>query len=129
MGKIAKGILYTVCICIAVWFMISWVDIVADNNLPNPTHSKHNMFVLFTEEKQEQESIEEEGNCGNPLLTTTDIRFGSIYQITDNSVIFETDEGQLYETYVGNPQDFHRDRYYCLFFESDIIVKCWEEHW
>lgn len=127
MSKVIKGMAYALCVFIAVWFVASWVDVVANNDKPSPQHSEYNMFVLGT--KQEQEDVEETGTCGSPLLTTTDIRFGSIYEVTDNSVIFETDEGQLYETFVGNPQDFHTDRYYCLFFEGEEIVKCWEEHW
>lgn len=126
MRKVLKGIGYTVCVCLLVWFIASWVDVIADNSTQNPTHSKYNLFVLMTQQEEKEELA---GACGNPLQTTDNIRFGTIYEVTDNSVVFETDEGQLYETYVGNPQDFHADRYYCLFFQGDEIVKCWEEHW
>ena len=32
-----------------LWLFVSWVDIVADNTQPNPTHSKYNAFVMMTE--------------------------------------------------------------------------------
>lgn len=31
-----------------IWMLVSWADIVADNNYPNPQHSEYNMFVLMT---------------------------------------------------------------------------------
>lgn len=126
MSKVVKGIVYTVSILTLVWFIASWADVVADNTEPNPQHSEYNMFVLMTQDKQEEEYI---GTCGNPLEGTSDIRFGCVYEITDNSIIFQTDEGDLYETYVGNPQEFSADRYYCLFFQGDEIFKAWEERW
>jgi len=32
-----------------LWLVASWVDIVADNTMPNPVHSEYNAFVMLTE--------------------------------------------------------------------------------
>lgn len=38
------------CICCAflLWVGVSWVDVIADNNAPDPTHSNYNFFVVLT---------------------------------------------------------------------------------
>ena len=32
-----------------LWIVVSWVDIIADNAMPNPVHSKYNAFVMLVE--------------------------------------------------------------------------------
>lgn len=32
-----------------VWFVASWVDVIADNTSPNPVHSEYNLFVMMVE--------------------------------------------------------------------------------
>lgn len=51
MTKAFKAIGYGLCIVCVVWLLLSWIDIVADNSMPNPHHSKYNMFVLMTKDK------------------------------------------------------------------------------
>ena len=46
-GKVFAGIYLAVAILVAVWGFASWIDIVADNNMPNPVHSEYNLFVLL----------------------------------------------------------------------------------
>lgn len=128
MKKVVKGIIYTVSVLFIAWFVLSWADIVADNTKPNPQHSEYNMFVIMTREA-EQEKEEPVGMCGNPLEGTDRITFGTVYEITENSVIFETIEGELYETYVGYPSEFEKEGFYCLFFWGDEIVKAFVERW
>lgn len=36
------------CAALLLWALVSWADIVADNNYPNPNHSEYNMFVIMT---------------------------------------------------------------------------------
>ena len=46
-GKVFAGIYLTVAILIGIWGFVSWIDIVADNSLPNPTHSEYNLWVML----------------------------------------------------------------------------------
>lgn len=48
MKNVVKVVFYGAFIALCIWFFLSWVDIVADNSQPNPTHSQYNMFVLMT---------------------------------------------------------------------------------
>lgn len=36
-----------------VWFVVSWVDIVADNNSGNPVHHEYNLFMMITKDYRE----------------------------------------------------------------------------
>lgn len=31
-----------------LWVGVSWVDVITDNNKPNPNHSNYNFFVVLT---------------------------------------------------------------------------------
>ena len=108
-----------------VWFMASFADIIADNNKPNPTHHKYNAFVLLTNAFDNEDTA----SCGNPLDGTTHIAFGSVYAICEDSIIFITDDGNLYEAFVGEPQEYDTNGYYCLFFQGEQIFKTWKEVW
>lgn len=66
--------------------------------------------------KAEQEKEEPVGMCGNPFEGTDRITFGKIYEITENSVIFETIESKLCETYVSYLSEFEEEGFYYLFF-------------
>lgn len=35
-----------------LWGALSWIDVVSDNNTPNPQHSDLNMFVMFCGEEK-----------------------------------------------------------------------------
>ena len=48
MTKAFKAIGYGLCIVFIMWLLLSWVDIIADNNTSNPHHSEYNAFVLMT---------------------------------------------------------------------------------
>lgn len=45
MKSVIKGIVYVVSVLFIAWFILSWVDIVADNTEPNPQHSEYNMLL------------------------------------------------------------------------------------
>ena len=49
MRKVAKVTLYSVCLAVLLWFVLSWLDIVWDNCEPNPHNSPYNVFVLMTQ--------------------------------------------------------------------------------
>ena len=48
-----KKIIVIISLIIWAWGIFSWVDIISDNNEPNPQHSDLNIFVLLypTDEK------------------------------------------------------------------------------
>lgn len=45
--KLLYNIYKITIISIILWFVLSIMDIVADNNLPNAVHSQYNMFILY----------------------------------------------------------------------------------
>jgi hypothetical protein len=50
LGYIYSALLALLAI-VACWAVISWVDIIADNNYPNPVHHEYNFFtVVFGDE-------------------------------------------------------------------------------
>lgn len=51
MIKAFKAIGCGLCIVFMAWLLLSWVDIVADNSMPNPHHSEYNAFVLMTKDR------------------------------------------------------------------------------
>ena len=48
-GKAITTLLCVVSILFSIWFVWSWVDIVADNCSPNPIHSEYNLFVMMVD--------------------------------------------------------------------------------
>ena len=44
-----KKTIATVCIVIYAWLGFSFVDIISDNNEPNPQHANINAFVIYNE--------------------------------------------------------------------------------
>lgn len=49
MKKFITGLMCALSILFWLWFVASWIDIVADNCEPNPVHSEYNLFVLMVE--------------------------------------------------------------------------------
>lgn len=41
-------ILAGICCALFLWVCISWVDVIADNLEPEPSHSDYNFFVVLT---------------------------------------------------------------------------------
>ena len=126
MKKIIKITVYTISVALALWFFLSWCDIVADNSEPNPVHHPYNVFVLMVQDKQEEEV---HGMCGDPVAASSEIKCGVIYSINGNYITFETDDGNLWTAEVGDPNEFDVNRYYCLFFQGEEIVKAFCEVW
>lgn len=54
MKKVIKVAAMLIFVGFIAWFILSWVDIVADNTQPNPHHSKYNMFVVFFSDKEDE---------------------------------------------------------------------------
>lgn len=47
MKKALKALALFILFVLVVWFVVSFVDIVADNSMPNPIHHPLNLFVLL----------------------------------------------------------------------------------
>lgn len=45
--RIIKRIGGGICAALLLWTVLSWADIVADNNYPNPQHSEYNFFTVM----------------------------------------------------------------------------------
>lgn len=127
MKKIIKVAFYSVVILFAAWFILSWGDIVADNSTPNPVHHPYNLFVLMTKEDEATEELN--GMCGDPVSASSNIQCAAIYSIEGNIITFETEDGNLWAAEVGDPNEFDVNRYYCLFFQGEEIVKAFCEVW
>lgn len=130
MKKFLGNVIIVISIATILWIALSWGDIIMDNDAPNPVHHKYNAFTLLTEVfPLDEEPQPAEAGCGNPLTHVDNICFGTVYAKTEYSVIFEVEDGNLYEVRVGNPLHFHENAFYCLFFEGDRITKAWVEVW
>ena len=133
MKKIVKVILLSICAAFLIWLFLSWMDIIADNNDPNPHHSKYNAFVVMT--KQEEQA---EGACGNPITNHTRLETGIPMSIDGNILTLVTlEDGAEWIVEIGNSDNFSMDDYLCVFFDDmgteefddDTIVKLWKEVW
>jgi hypothetical protein len=47
MAKILRNICCLISVLLIIWFVMSWMDIVADNCFPNPVHHPWNMFMML----------------------------------------------------------------------------------
>lgn len=45
--KVLKFSVQFISVLLFAWFMLSWMDVVADNCHPDPVHHAWNLFVLF----------------------------------------------------------------------------------
>lgn len=136
MTKIIKNIVLAASILLIIWVGLSWADIVADNNDPNPVHSKYNLFVLLLPEEEEEEPTPTEGQCGDPLSALR-VDMASIEVRSDTGVIFLTDDGNTWYTEPEDMEDFSTDGYYVVMFDTmgtdtiddDQILKVFREIW
>lgn len=133
MKKIIKMVLLGICVAFLTWLFWSWMDIITDNNDPNPHHSTYNAFVIMT--KQEEQA---EGACGNPITNHTRIETGIPVNIDGNILTLVTlEDGAEWTVEIGNSDNFSMDDYLCVFFDDmgteefddDTIVKIWKEVW
>lgn len=46
--RVLAAMLYIALLILGAWAIVSYIDIIWDNYLPNPTHFKWNLFVLMT---------------------------------------------------------------------------------
>lgn len=139
MIKAFKAIGCGLCIVFMAWFLLSWVDIVTDNSMPNPHHSPYNVFILMTQQEEKtEESAEIEGTCGSPLTDRTRLATAIITNIDGNTLTLVTlEDGEEWTVEVGYGENFSMDDYLCVFFDNmgtesiydDEIVKLWKEVW
>ena len=52
-GKVVFAVWMVVTALMFAWGVASWIDIVADNTEPHPTHSEYNLFVMLVESAEE----------------------------------------------------------------------------
>lgn len=132
MKKIIKVVLLSICVAFLAWLFLSWLDIVADNNDPNPHHSPYNAFVMAT--KQEEQL----GACGDPITDRARIETAIPVSIDGNVLTLVTlEDGEEWTVEIGDSANFSMDDYLCVFFddmgteqfEDDVIVKLWKEVW
>lgn len=45
MKKIIENIIYTICLLMLTWGLLSYVEIIAKNGSPNPQYSDYNLIV------------------------------------------------------------------------------------
>lgn len=132
-------VLCTIGILFLLWFIASWVDIVADNTAPNPQHGDWNLFVILFQEEASEEVEEIPAMCGNPVNAYTRITCGWITSINydENILTLEDEDGEIWVVEVGNAQEFSEQGYYCIFFDTmgtadkydDEVVKLFVERW
>ena len=121
---------------VGIWFVASWVDIVADNCEPNPVHAKWNMFCLGTGYGQE-EVIEEPAESEYNTYDGLRVEWAECINIEGNMVTFQTYDGNAWTAEVGDPTEFSYDRFYSLYFDTmdtadiydDEILKVFVEIW
>lgn len=123
--KVLKYIGGGLCAVLLLWMLVSWADIVADNSRPNPQHYDWNFFIVFFNDKQEEEYTD---SCGDPLalpsITATAI------QKDGNTVKFMDEDGNIYIAEVGDPNAFPLYGYYILMFDdNNDILKAFVEVW
>lgn len=138
MKKLMKSIICVILVVLAVWFVASWIDIVADNTQPNPQHSKYNMFVLMTSGKEEEEEIEIDEEWNNLMNDNTRLASAIIDNINDDVLtIITAEDDREWVVEVVDGDSFSEDDYLCVFFntmgtdnvEDDEIMKLYVERW
>lgn len=78
MKKMIERVFCVAMVCMMVWFVASWIDIVADNTKPNPYHHDWNAFCLFSDWENSEEaearhagvSVEEWQEANSTIRTT-----------------------------------------------------------
>ena len=107
------------------WVFASYVDIVSHNNEPNPQYQEWNFFTKAFSNERKQEQVE--GKCGDFSESNFEIKYAEIYSVSHNSVIFETEDGNLWEVTPESTNEYDINKFYCLFFDGDEIVKIFQE--
>ena len=118
MKKVFENGFYGFVFILAFWLILSWVDIVADNSKPNPSHSPYNAFVLTS--KAEEAPIP---------VASSEISYATIFEISDKIITFETMDGNLWEVEVDDLSEYDVNRYYGLVFAGSDIIKIFKEVW
>ena len=57
MKKVITAIAMTLATLMLIYFVASWIDIVADNDSQNPKHHKYNLFVVAAEMAHEKYEV------------------------------------------------------------------------
>lgn len=47
--KVLGLLFYAFILAVGAWMLISWIDIIADNCRPNPSHYDWNFFIVMME--------------------------------------------------------------------------------
>lgn len=85
MIKAVKVTVYAVCTMFMLWFLLSWVDVIAHNVAETPQFNKYNAFVLLTQQEEMKSSAE---MAGSPLRLAD----GVVTHIDGNTLTIVTTE-------------------------------------
>lgn len=107
------------------WVFASYVDIVSHNNEPNPQYQEWNFFTKAFPNEDKQEQVE--AKCGDFSESNFQIRYAEIYSISQNEIVFVTDDGNLWAVAPASIDDYDANGFYCLFFDDEEIVKIFRE--
>lgn len=105
MKNIIKGIVSIIIVCLLVWCVWSWHNIITTNTPTNDREpSQYNLFVLLTQQDEEVDSERKE--CAY------------IECVTEDSVLFCTTDGELWELRVAEPADWNISEDYVITFDT-----------
>lgn len=135
MKKFLNALFWGVFAGLLVWVFLSWCDIVADNDKPNPIHHPMNFFIVTMKDKDTAQ--EENGACGDPLGENVQVVCGVVNSVHGNGVGFTDENGEDWYCEVGYGENFQEGDYLCAFIDTkgtddlsdDEIVKFWKEVW
>lgn len=137
MKKTLFNIFVALSVAFSVWFVASWIDIVADNCKPNPQHGDWNMFVMMVDAFDKEE--EEVGTVEVPTIYGNRVAWAEVESIDyKNSIVSFVDEnGEVWTAEVNNPAEFDKNRFYEVHFDTkgtndiydDEILKVFCEVW
>lgn len=117
MKKTLFNVFVTLSVALSIWFVASWIDIVADNCKPNPQHGKWNMFVLSVDAFEEEEEV---GTVEVPTIYGNRVAWAEVESIDyEKSLVSFVDEsGEIWTAEVGNAAEFDPNCFYEIHFDT-----------
>lgn len=105
MKNIIKGIVSVIMVCLLVWCVWSWHNIITTNAPTNDREpSKYNLFVLLTQQDEEVDSERKD--------------YAYVECVTEDSVLFCTTDGELWELRVADTNGWHIQEDYVITFNT-----------
>jgi hypothetical protein len=105
MKNIIKYSVSIIMVCLLVWCVWSWHNIITTNAPTNDREpSQYNLFVLLTQQDEEVDSERKD--------------YAYIECVTKDSVLFCTTDGELWELRVAEPADWNISEDYVITFDT-----------